>query len=38
VHSRIEAVSVAWAAGLRPPEASGPPTTAARTATGPEAT
>jgi two-component system, NarL family, response regulator LiaR len=25
VHSRVEAVSVAWAAGLRPPEAPGPP-------------
>ena len=35
VHSRIEAVSVAWAAGLRPPDVSGPPTAAAD---GPEAT
>ncbi len=25
VHSRVEAVSVAWAAGLRPPEVAGPP-------------
>lgn len=30
VHSRVEAVSVAWAAGLRPPEAPGPPPATAR--------
>jgi NarL family two-component system response regulator LiaR len=35
VHSRIEAVSVAWAAGLRPAEASGPPTAAPPPAAGP---
>jgi hypothetical protein len=28
VHSRIEAVSVAWAAGLRPPDAPAPPASA----------